>query len=87
METYEALMDGCDGDTAGLLEALGENYRVVKSTGSNYGYGHHSYNTIYQASDGRYVSAECGGCSCGGSGSWCYSTLQEAERMIPEQER
>jgi hypothetical protein len=85
---YEALLDGCEGDSKGLQEALGEGYSVIKSTGDDGGWGHHSYNTIYRSSDGRVIHAECGGCSCFGNGSWSYEeSVEMAERMIPEDER
>lgn len=85
---FEALLDGCDGDSVGLREALGESYSIEKSTGEDYGYGSHSYNTIYKTSDGRIIHADCGGCSCGGSGNWSYeSSVEVAERLIPEDER
>jgi hypothetical protein len=84
MNEYEACLDGCDDS---LRKELGYNYKILKSTGSDHGYGHHSYNTIYQTETGKIISAECGGCSCEGSGSWCYTTLYEAGLMIPEQER
>lgn len=90
-EHYEALIGGCgcDGDAKGLAEALGEHYSVIESSGDDsIGYGHHSYNTIYRASDGCVIHAECGGCSCGGSGSWSYEdSVACARRMIPEDER
>lgn len=88
MSENEALLDGCDGDEKGLREALGESYSVLESTGEDYGYGHHSYNTIYRTSDGRLIHAECGGCSCGGSGSWSFEpSVDLARRLIPEDER
>lgn len=83
----EALLDGCDGDSEGLRKALGDAYTVVHSSGDEYGWGHHSYNTVYRATDGRTIHADCGGCSCGGSGNWDYATEGEAMRMIPEDQR
>jgi len=84
----QALLDYCDGDVAGLKASLGESYSVVKSKGDDWGYGHHSYDTIYRATDGRLIHAECGGCSCGGSGTWTYvDSMAEAERLIPEDKR
>ena len=87
---YEALIGdcGCEGDVRGLSEALGDAYEVISSSGYDEDWGHHSFNTIFKASDGRFIHAECGGCSCGGSGSWSYQESYEmAVRMVPEDER
>lgn len=82
----EALLDGCDGDRAGLEAALGERYQVVTSWGIDDL--EHSFNTIYQTEHGQLIHAECGGCSCGGSGSWSLvSSVAEAERLVPEHDR
>ena len=86
----EAVLDncGCEGDREGLRQARGDGYDVVKSYGNEQGYGHHSYNTIYKTNGGELIHAECGGCSCGGSGGWEYVKDLEAGRMlVPEQER
>lgn len=84
---YETMNDGCEGDREGLKAALGEGYTVIYENYDAQGWGHHSANAIFQTVDGRYISAECGGCSCQGSGSWCETTREEAIRMVPEQER
>jgi hypothetical protein len=85
--SYEALLDGCEGDSDGLRHALGDGYVVVRSYGNDDCY-EHSYNTIYRTASGQLIHAECGGCSCGGSGSWSLvSSIEEAERLVPEQER
>ena len=84
---YEALLDGCDGDSEGLRAALGGNYTVVASDGSDLGYGHHNYTTTYLCEDGRTISADCGGCSCGGSGNWDYVDAYKAWQYVPEQDR
>ena len=80
-----ALLDDCDGDRAGLEHALGVGFEPIKSWGHDEGFGHHGYNTLYRAGDGRLVHAECGGCSCGGYGSWSYiESIEEGERLVPE---
>ena len=84
---YEALLDGCEGDSKGLREALGEDYHVVESYGNDYGYGSHGYTTTYRTSNGRTISADCGGCSCGGSGSWDFVDADKAILYVPEQDR
>lgn len=87
-QDYQTLNDGCDGDSAGLCAALGDDFDVMYENYDAHGYGHHSANAIFRASDGRIIHAECGGCSCHGSGSWSYETDEEtAMRMVPEQER
>lgn len=85
---YEALIDGCDGDSEGLKAALGNDYTIIRCWGDDSeGYGHNSYNTIYQTANGKIIHAECGGCSCGGSGSWSYcDNMLEAIRLVPEDE-
>lgn len=85
---YQTLNDGCDGDSDGLRVALGDGFEVVDETICDEGWGHHSYNAIFKTADGRIVHAECGGCSCGGSGSWSYEeNVANAQRLIPEDER
>lgn len=82
------LCDGCDGDSAGLTEALGDDYEVVYQSNRDYGYGHHSYDEVYKLADGRYIAANCGGCSCHGNGDWCYENSQEmAMRFVPEDKK
>lgn len=84
----QSLRDGCCGDTDGLCAALKQPHAVLYSACRDEGYGHHSYNEIIVLDDGRIIHAECGGCSCDGSGSWSFcATPEEAERLIPEQER
>lgn len=84
----QALLDGCEGDSGGLKHALGDAYSLIWANGSNEGWGHHSYDTIYRATDGRVIHASCGGCSCYGTGDWSYETSeQEAMRMVPEDKR
>jgi hypothetical protein len=81
----EALLDGCEGDAVGLRAALGERYVVLMSWARNDGISEHDYNTIYRASDGRLIHAECGGCSCGGSGSWSYvDSIEDGIALVPE---
>ena len=81
----EALLDGCDGDSDGLRAALGNRYVILESWGHDEGYGHHGYNTIYRTEDDRLVHAECGGCSCDGSGSWSYvDDLDSGRKLVPE---
>lgn len=85
---YSTLADGCKGDSAGLAEALGDHYEVIYECRSDEGWGHHSYNAVFRIPDGRYIHAECGGCSCGGYGSWSYcADEREALLLVPEQER
>jgi hypothetical protein len=87
MSEYEALLDGCEGDSAGLRAALGASYKVLRSYCNDECY-EHSSNTIYEAETGQLIHAECGGCSCGGSGSWSYvANMDEAIKLVPEQER
>ena len=88
MITGQACNDGCEGDSAGLAEALGEDFEVVYENYDEAGWGHHSANAIFRLPDGRVIHANCGGCSCGGSGDWSYEASEEdARRLIPEQER
>lgn len=82
------LHDGCEGDKEGLVAALGDGFEVVWESFSNEGYGHHSYDQVLKTSDGRIVHAECGGCSCQGSGSWSVcASVEEAMRLVPESRR
>lgn len=84
-DDVQALLDGCEGDADGLRAALGEGAVIVKSWGYEEGYGHHGYDTIWRTADGRIIHAECGGCSCEGSGSWSVcSSMTEAEQLVPE---
>lgn len=54
----------------------------------NEGYGHHSYNQVFRTAGGRVIHAECGGCSCEGSGSWSVEADEKAAMlMVPEYER
>lgn len=82
------LADGCGGDSEGLKALLAQPHVVLSERCSHEDWGHHSCNVVVLLGDGRIVHAECGGCSCGGSGSWSFAeTLEDAERLIPEQER
>ncbi len=84
---YSTLNDGCDGDSDGLRLALGDDYAIVSEHLDDYDY-EHSYNAVFALPDGRYIHADCGGCSCGGSGHWSYVADRiEAERLIPEDQR
>lgn len=82
---FHVLNDGCDGDKGGLLAALGVGFEVVfEEYDDSEGYGHHSGNAIFRTSDGQYIHAECGGCSCHGSGSWFRAkSEEEARQAIP----
>src|SRR5262245_47337354 len=92
-----AMLDDCGenpaissygGPDKKLMEALGKNYVVLEHYGYEEGWGHHGYETIYQTHDGRIIFASCGGCSCGGSGSWAYEdSVEEARENISEYER
>ena len=86
---YQTLNDGCEGDSEGLKSALGDGFEVVaEEYEDSIGWGHHSADAVFRLADGRIVHAECGGCSCGGSGSWSYcETLDEALKSIPEHRR
>lgn len=85
---YRTLNDGCEGDEAGLKAALGDNYQLIHEQCDDEGYGAHSYNAIFLTGGGRWIAANCGGCSCFGHGDWYYvDSREEAIRMIPEQER
>lgn len=85
---YSTLNDGCEGDSEGLAMALGDAFELIREYCDDEGWGHHTYDAIFRATDGRYIHAECGGCSCGGSGSWSYAeSVQDAERLIPEWRR
>jgi hypothetical protein len=88
MPDYSTLADGCEGDSAGLAAALGTDFVVLYENYDHEGWGHHGADAVFKASDGRFVHAECGGCSCGGRGSWDYcADEQEALRLIPEHAR
>lgn len=79
------LVDGCDGDRDGLVAALGDGWIVVFVHESDEGYGHHTYEQVFKLADGSFIHAECGGCSCGGSGSWsAHATEAEAMSRVPE---
>lgn len=78
---------GCDGDRAGLIAVLGDHYEVVHQDTSDYEY-EHTFDAIFKLPDGRFIHAECGGCSCGGSGSWSIEPNEEfARRRVPEWKR
>lgn len=83
---YRTLNYFCEGDRQGLSEALGTDYVVLHEIyDDSEGYGHHSANAVFRTKDNKYIHAECGGCSCEGSGSWGYcKDAEEAYRMIPE---
>lgn len=85
MSEYQTLNDGCEGDSDGLAAALGTDFAVVfEEYDDSTGCGHHSADAIFRLSDGRIVHAECGGCSCEGSGSWSFEdSLEAAARLIP----
>lgn len=85
MAEMNVLVDGCDGDDVGLKAALGENPELLHSNYEDWGYGDHGYNEVWKTTDGKFLHAECGGCSCGGSGSWdYYDNEEEARRKIPQ---
>lgn len=80
--------EGNRAEYAELVEALSGGYEVVWEGGGHEGYGHHSLNAVIKLADGRFIHAECGGCSCWGSGSWSFcADEEEARRLVPEQER
>jgi hypothetical protein len=83
---YDTMHDGCDGDSEGLAAALGETFVVIwEDYDDSTGYGHHDARAVFRAHDGRFVRADCGGCSCGGSGSWEYvDTEAEALALVPQ---
>lgn len=83
----EVMNDGCEGDTSGLDALLTEPHVVVFE--SYWAEQHeHSGNMIVVLADGRVIHANCGGCSCGGSGDWVFrDDVGDAWRMVPEQER
>lgn len=84
----EAVLDNCDYKNPTKVEELktelGENYSVVWSDGYSEWPGHHEYITLYKTMDVHYILAECGGCSCGASGSYFPVTLEEAKGLIGE---
>lgn len=85
---FDAVCGGCDGDRAGLLVALGDGFEVLFTGGDYGGWGHHSANSTFKTADGKFVHANCGGCSCGGTGDWRYCDSEaDAMRYVPEQER
>lgn len=86
---FQTLNDYCDGDRDGLVAALGDGFSVLfENYDDSEGYGHHSADAIFRTADGRIIHAECGGCSCDGSGSWSeYETEEKARQAIPEWRR
>lgn len=85
---YQTLNDGCDGDSAGLRAALGDDFQVAYEDYDDHGYGHHSANAIFMTADGRFIAANCGGCSCHGNGDWEFvDSHEEAVLRVPEQQR
>lgn len=83
---YKTLGPCCESPAEGakLAAALGENYKVLYEDYNEHGYGHHDGNAVFETADGKYIHAECGGCSCYGSGSWEYcDTREDAIRLIP----
>jgi hypothetical protein len=84
---YQTMNDGCEGDSDGLAAALDGAVLVWENYDSE-GYGHHSANAIFRLPDGRVIHAECGGCSCEGSGSWSFEdSIEAAARLVPEWNR
>lgn len=85
---HRVLDDGCEGDSIGLAALLADGYEVLHAYHSDEGYGHHSYDEIIKLADGRIVHAECGGCSCEGSGSWSIEEdVAAAAKLVPEHYR
>ena len=85
---YQTMNDGCDGDSQGLRDALGDDYEVITEVRDEQGYGAHDSNAVFRTASGKIIHADCGGCSCGGTGNWDYVTSEgEAMRMIPESAR
>jgi hypothetical protein len=78
-------IDGCDMDDPPGLKAALVGATLLEAYGYEEGWGHHAYDDIYQLADGRYLHVECGGCSCGGRGTWAtYDGLEEARLRVPE---
>ncbi len=86
---YYTLADDCVGDSEGLAAALGAEFEVItENYDDSEGYGHHFADAVFRAHDGRIIHAECGGCSCEGSGSWSYcDSVEQALAQIPEWRR
>ena len=79
---------GCEGDSDGLTAAIGDDFVVLHSRSDDYGYGHHTYNAVIATSNGSFIHAECGGCSCEGSGTWTrLGSLDEALSYLPLEQR
>jgi hypothetical protein len=70
------------------FNSLIEGAELVFDYSYDEGYGHHSVDEVWRLADGRYVHAECGGCSCEGSGSFSVEKDEEtAMRLVPEYHR
>ncbi len=62
-------------------------YCILAQVVSNDGY-EHTYNAVLITDEGQIIHADCGGCSCGGSGSWgLAASYEDGLRMIPEIDR
>ena len=83
---YSTCADGCEVNE-GLSEALGDDFIVLFENYDAQGFGHHSANAVFQTDDGRFIHADCGGCSCQGYGTWEECSREEAFNRVPEQER
>lgn len=78
-----------EGDEEKLFcEAIGEEFEIAFQDASHEGWGHHGVNVVIRTKDDRWVHADCGGCSCDGSGDWgFYESKEEAMRHVPEDVR
>lgn len=61
---------GWDPAELALAKAVKVAREVVGDYDASEGYGHHSGYSLVIDTDGVYHYASCGGCSCGGSGSY-----------------
>lgn len=83
MAVTKIFCDDCRGDREGWNQAIAGAELIYKHY-ENRGWGHHEYNEIWRTPGFRFLHGECGGCSCGGSGSWGEYSLEEAKQRIPD---
>lgn len=83
--------DGCieDGDVKLMDELDKQKFCILAQAYRDHGgYSHHGCDGIFVLSDGRVISAHCGGCSCDGYGEWSFvESPYDALLLVPEDQR